>query len=115
MDRKVQNEKSSPDYKRIYNDIISRKHPEKRELCQSILSKQELSFLDIINLNQLLFKSESKTRSLFNQQHRSYDAHSIQQILEYQVSNKLSNSQLAAHFRLSRNTVSKWKKQKELG
>jgi hypothetical protein len=31
-------------------------------------------------------------------------------MLDYQKKNKLTNSQLAKHFKLSRNTVTKWKR-----
>ncbi|WP_335617687.1 helix-turn-helix domain-containing protein [Chryseobacterium glaciei] len=100
----------SPDYKKIYNDIIARKYPEKREQCNPILSKQELSFLDIIKLNSLLFDVKNKEISLSNQRHKSYDISAIHEILEYQIKNKLNNSQLSIHFQLSRNTIAKWKK-----
>ncbi len=114
MSNQTQNITSSPDYKRIYIDIITRKYPEKMQLCKTILSKKKLSFLDIIRLNNLLFEKDCRKRTLFNQQHRSYDPLAISQILEYQVNNQLNNSQLAAHFKLSRNTVAKWRKQKDL-
>lgn len=100
----------SPDYKKIYNDIIARKYPEKKEQCNSILTKQDLSFLDIIKLNSLLFDVKNREVSISNQRHKSYDISAINEILEYQIKNKLNNSQLALHFKLSRNTIAKWKK-----
>ncbi|AZA77305.1 helix-turn-helix domain-containing protein [Chryseobacterium sp. G0186] len=100
-----------PDYKRIYNDLITIKCPEKKEICDHLLSKVDLSVLDIININQILFDKSSKENTQFNQRHRSYNESTIFQILEYQRDNKLNNSQLARHFKLSRNTITKWKNQ----
>ena len=100
----------SPDYKKIYSDMIAERYPEKKEQCHSILEKGKLSFLDIIKLNSLLFGIKDKKASVFNQQHKSYDRSAIHEILEYQLKNDLNNTQVARHFKLSRNTVAKWKK-----
>lgn len=101
--------KNTPDYKKIFNDIINIKFPEKKETCSHLLDKPDLSVLDIIDLNELLFRNSSKENRIFNQKHRSYNESVIYQILEYQKKNRLNNSQLAGHFKLSRNTVTKWK------
>lgn len=99
----------SPNYRRIYSDIINTKYPDKEFECQTILKKQELTTIDIIRLNEIIFKTDKKTED-FNQRHRSYDKNSIKNILKYQIKNKLSNTQVALHFKMSRNTISKWKK-----
>lgn len=44
-----------------------------------------------------------------NQKYRSYDKATIIEILNYQKKNSLNNTQLSNHFKLSRNTVTKWK------
>lgn len=100
-----------PDYKRIYNDMIDLKYPEKKEICSNLLSKNTLSTLDIIKINKILCNKNSRENSKFNQRHRSYDKLSILKILEYQKEYDLNNSQLARYYKLSRNTVTKWKKQ----
>jgi hypothetical protein len=100
---------TTPDYKRIYSDLIAEKFPN-REECKIILSKERLSELDVITLNSILFKDNNKDTILFNQKHRSYSQDTILEILQYQKKNKLNNIQVAKHFRLSRNTVAKWKK-----
>ncbi|MEY8760554.1 helix-turn-helix domain-containing protein [Chryseobacterium tongliaoense] len=100
----------TPDYKRIYIDIIEKKFPQKRKFCEKILNKSKLSILDIIQLNALIFEHTKKETSKINQQLRSYDQQSIFEILEYQKKNNYSNTQLAQYFKLSRNTVAKWKK-----
>lgn len=106
MDRKKQ-KISQPYYKKIYSDILTKKFPEKVNECKSILSKKELSILDIIQLNQQIFGYNEIFSD--NQRLRSYDNQSIVEILEYQKKYNLNNTQLSIHFKLSRNTIAKWK------
>jgi hypothetical protein len=108
MDKKTR-ERIGPDYKRIYSDLIELKHPEKKEKCKAILSKEQLSSIDIIKINGIIFGYTTENISI-NQRHRSYDKETIQQILDYQKNNNLSDIQVADHFMISRNTVAKWKK-----
>ncbi|WBV53792.1 helix-turn-helix domain-containing protein [Chryseobacterium gambrini] len=98
-------EYSNPDYKRIYSDILVAKFPHKISECQTILSKKTISVLDVIKLNTIIFGFFQE-----NQKHRSYDRATIFEILDYQKKNKLNNSQLALHFKLSRSTIAKWRK-----
>lgn len=99
----------SPDYKRIFIDILQKKYPHKKEECKTLLNKKKLSVLDIIELNQRIF-GKNKESEQFNQKHRTYNKPDILNILDYQKKHKLNNSQLAKHFKLSRNTVAKWRK-----
>lgn len=100
-----------PNYKKIYFDLINYKFPEKLEEYKEILSrKRELSVLDIIQLNESIFGIVSDGQERENQRYRSYDKSTIMEILEYQKKNFLNNTQLAMHFKLSRNTVAVWKK-----
>jgi hypothetical protein len=102
---------NSPDYKRIFTDIILIKYPDKHDDCKDLLNKNELLALDIINLNQKIFGvSTDKESYYFNQSHRSYNKQAILNILDYQKKNKLNNTQVAMHFSMSRNTISKWKR-----
>lgn len=103
-------QKSTPDYHQIYKDIINKKYPSRKEECEFLLNKENLSILDIIELNSRVFGLSDQMTEAFNQSHRSYDKPSILMILDYQKKNKLTNSQLAKHFKLSRNTVTKWKR-----
>jgi hypothetical protein len=103
-------ERKQPNYKLIYSDIISIKCPGKKEECRPILNKEVISILDVIKLNLIIFGIKDKETQIFNQKHRSYDENTIIEILDYQVKNNLNNTQLANHFKLSRNTVTKWKK-----
>ncbi len=95
----------SPDYKMIFTDIIRSKCPEKESLFKEFLNKDKFSSMDVINLNQLIFKANKTSRK-----HRSYDKADIIKILEYQKKHQLNNFQLAEHFQISRNTVTSWKK-----
>ncbi|MDP9960841.1 helix-turn-helix domain-containing protein [Chryseobacterium lathyri] len=99
-----------PNYKKLYTDIISYKNPKKWKECSFILAKAELTTLDIINLNEIIFTTTDKEISRFNQQHKSYDKNAIIDMLTHQHVNKLNNTQLAIRFKLSRNSVAKWKK-----
>lgn len=103
-------ERSLPNYKKIYEDIISKKCPEKHEQCVSILEKSEISAMDVLHLNDIVF-GKTKESEIINRKHKSYDYDFIIKILEYQKKNKLTNVELSKHFNLSRNTISKWKKE----
>ncbi|WP_137906034.1 hypothetical protein [Chryseobacterium sp. 2VB] len=45
----------SPDYKRIYEDLVRLKYPAKKQECESILSKPIFSVKDVITINNILF------------------------------------------------------------
>lgn len=108
MDKQVQ--KISPDYKKIYTDIIEEKFPHKKNELLPLLTKNILNTIDILELNDKIFNTVDKPINLQHQNHRSYQKSDIFLILDYQKKHQLNNSQLAQHFSLSRNTVSKWKK-----
>ncbi|GEM53153.1 hypothetical protein [Empedobacter brevis] len=97
-------------YKTLYTDIINEIYPDKFSICQGILNKKKISILDILELNKLIFGEEHHQNQVLNQKFRSYSKEDILLILDYQKKYKLNNSQLANHFKLSRNTVAKWKK-----
>ncbi len=100
---------NQPNYRRIYSDILN-KHPEKKAECLPLLKKENLSVLDIIELNKIIFGIVDKQKQAENQKHRSYSKSDILKILDYQKKNNLNNTQLANNFSLSRNTIAKWKK-----
>ncbi|KAB1230390.1 transposase [Chryseobacterium viscerum] len=96
-----------PNYKKIYTDMVHAKYPNKIEVCGNILNKKYMSILDVITLNKILFETDNE---ITNQKLRSYDEKTVLEILSYQKKNKLNNIQTAMHFKLSRNTITKWKK-----
>lgn len=99
-----------PNYKKFYTDILSLKFPEKKQECEVLLNKEELSVMEILLLNKIIFNT-NKASEETNQKHRSYQKSDILQILDYQKKHNLNNTQLANHFQISRNTVAKWRKQ----
>lgn len=101
---------NQPDFAKIYRDLINKKFPQKTDECKTLLDKKELTALDIIQLNQKIFGTSDSQTEIFNRKHKSYDQTSILTILNYQKKNKLNNIQLANHFKISRNSVTKWKK-----
>ncbi|GEJ43992.1 MULTISPECIES: AsnC family protein [unclassified Chryseobacterium] len=102
--------RSSPNYIKIYSDIIQRKFPHKKEECEWFLTKKELSAVDIIELNKRIFGTKDEEVKKMNQKLRSYNKSDILDILTYQKNNKMSNLKVAEHFGLSRNTMTKWKR-----
>ncbi|AYM99082.1 helix-turn-helix domain-containing protein [Chryseobacterium sp. 3008163] len=96
-------------YKVLYTDLINKKFPEKMRICQNIL-KKKVSVLDAIKMNDLLFPQKLLEDEQFNQKHKSYMEDDIMKILEYQRINNLTNTQVALKYKLSRNTVAKWKR-----
>ncbi|ASW75029.1 transposase [Chryseobacterium piperi] len=99
-----------PDYKQIYMDMIQMKYPDKFENCRTILQKKRLAVLDVLELNQIIFGLKDMETERFNQRHRSYDKLTITRILELQQKNGYSNTEISNQFKISRNTVAKWKK-----
>lgn len=98
----------NPDYKKIYTDIIELKKPEKAEVCRRFLKKEKLTPLDIIALNDLIF--ETSAQNVISPKFRAYNKQTILHILDDQKKNNLNNSQLALQYKMSRNTIAKWKK-----
>ncbi|AZA92030.1 helix-turn-helix domain-containing protein [Chryseobacterium sp. G0162] len=99
-----------PDYIRIYTDIIAMKHPQKLEICAPILQKKRLTALDVLKLNEIVFGLEGIETEKFNQRHKSYDKSAIIKILNFQKDHGYNNTQMANQFKMSRNTLAKWKK-----
>lgn len=97
-------------YKAIYTDLINKKFPEKMVLCQNILRKKNISVLDAIKMNNLLFPQNSLEDERFSQKHKSYMENDILRILDDQRRNKLTNTEVALKYKMSRNTIAKWRK-----
>lgn len=101
-------ETTTINYKTIFQDLLSIKYPERLSEFQKILNKNSLNELDILTICKKL--SACKEVKKENGKYRAYSKPTILKILDYQKKNQLNNSQLAIHFKLSRNTVAKWKK-----
>ncbi|WP_223558358.1 helix-turn-helix domain-containing protein [Chryseobacterium lathyri] len=105
----MENKLNTPDYKQIFIDIIEQKFPDKNDEYVSILNKEKFSVMEIIEINKMIFGTNEQNLT-FNQKQRSYSKSDILKILDFQKKNRLNNTKLAMHFKLSRNTVAKWKK-----
>lgn len=100
----------TPDYKQIYSDILQEKFPEKW-IDIEVRNKLDTlnSALDVLTFNKLVFGEPEYMVGFNNQRLRSYDKESIVKILRYQKQNRLSNMQISNDFKISRNTITKWK------
>ncbi|PWN65941.1 AsnC family protein [Chryseobacterium oncorhynchi] len=103
-------QQNQPNYKRIYSDIIDRKFPHKKAECKKLLEKKMLSAIDIMELNKKIFETKDRDIKKMNQKLRSYNTSDILRILDYQKNNRMNNLQVAEHFGLSRNTMTKWRR-----
>ena len=101
--------KQNINYQQIFRDILDTKYPDKKKVCIPLLQNENLSAMDIVKINTEIF-GISRENETSNQKHRSYHKSDILKILDYQKKHNCNNSQLAKHFKLSRNTVAKWKK-----
>lgn len=99
-----------PNYKKIYQDLIVEKYSNKVDDPKINHRLKNLrTTLDVIKLNDMLTNNRS-VNAVLNQKLKSYDKESIMKILIFQEENKMNNTQVASHFNLSRNTITKWKK-----
>ena len=55
MLRLLKMQKMTINYNKIFSDIIAKKYPQKKEECLTLLQKETLSAIDIIELNQKIF------------------------------------------------------------
>ena len=108
MDQQIP--KITPNYKQIYKDILNEKFPEKKDILNKIVTMNNISSIDVIKINQNIFGGADSIKISDNQKHRSYKKGDILQILDYQKKHKLTNSKVAERFKVSRNSISKWKK-----
>lgn len=97
-----------PNYIKIYTDLINSKFPEKFSLIDLFKDKEELSVLDILIINNILF-GKIELQDLSNPRHKSYDLETIKYIIDYQRQNQLTNTAISKLFHVSRNSVAKWK------
>ena len=94
-----------PNYQKIYQHNIQKKFPEKAVQTKSLL-KEDMTSLDVIKISNVLNSNVDS----YNQKHKSYDLDSILKILEFQKLHNLTNILVAEKFRISRNSIAKWKK-----
>jgi hypothetical protein len=102
--------RKTPNYKKIYHDIILKICPEREMEFKYFLDKESLLSWDIVRLDNLIFNNKDQDSFIFNQRHRSYDNETILYIIKYQKDHNINNSLTSKYFRISRNTLYRWKK-----
>lgn len=101
-----------PNYQQIYTDIITMNYPHLFPKCKHLLRKKNLSDLEILELNQIIFgTSKPVTQNSNPNKYKSYNKSTVLNILQFQKDNRYNNAQLSEHFNISKNTIQKWKKQ----
>ena len=106
-------------YKTLYLDFINdskllsdevKKHLKNKlnkEVSEYISVRKLIAINKIISKEIYTFLDYKRIASL-----KSYDQKFVKHVLTYQEQYGLSNSQVALEFKLSRNTISNWKKRK---
>ncbi|KQS91834.1 hypothetical protein ASG21_05075 [Chryseobacterium sp. Leaf394] len=97
-----------PNYTRIYLDLI--KYRQKENLVSDSVLKKIYNIKmanDIFEIERALFGNNNFAD---NQKLKSYDETTVKIVLNHQRKNKLSNLELSNKYKISRNTIAKWKK-----
>jgi len=78
-------------------------------------SKEQIPYKTISKINSIIKTySHHSFEELKHQQLKAYDKDYAKSILSYQIENNLSDLHLSQQFKLSRNTLKKWKNNREL-
>ncbi len=100
---------NNPNYFNIYFDLINEKFPSKIGLLDQYLEHKTITALDVLTLEKKLFKKvqeQVSNRAVF----RAYKLEDIKVIIDFQTKNNWTNTKVAKHFGVSRNSIIKWKK-----
>lgn len=98
-----------PDFCRIFQEI-AQKNERSEMLIEHIENINEWNSLIVIKMNEKVVAEPGSENLKCNQKHKAYDEHSIKEILNYQEKNNLNNSEMMRLFKISRNTIARWKK-----
>ncbi|MEY8761447.1 helix-turn-helix domain-containing protein [Chryseobacterium tongliaoense] len=106
-----------PNYRKIFHDMLQLEHPDKledpkiRELLKKLNTTEE-----VLNFNDKLFK-QSKESLKNNQKLKTYDKKTMLKLLQYQKKHGFSTSYMSKKYKISRTTISNWKKtfEEEIG
>ncbi len=80
------------------------KDPKIQTLLQNLKTTE-----DVLNFNELVFK-QSKESMKNNQKLKTYDKKTMLKLLQYQKKHGFSTSYMSKKYKISRTTLSKWKK-----
>ncbi|WP_313579134.1 helix-turn-helix domain-containing protein [Chishuiella sp.] len=88
-----------PNYKKIYEEILKRKKIKKK-------INDKMSIKDVLKISKIINPNNQDK----NQKHKSYDLDYINYVLNDQLKHNYTNTEVANKYNLSRNTITKWKK-----
>lgn len=88
-----------PNYKKIYEEILKRKKIKKK-------INDKMSIKDILEISKIISPDNQEK----NQKHKSYDLDYINYVLNDQLKHNYTNTEVAQKYNLSKNTITKWKK-----
>lgn len=97
-----------PNYTRIYLDLIKYKNKE-QTVSKALIDKiNNIRIVkDILDIEKELFKNEDLE---YNQKLKCYDESTVKVLLDHQKANNLTNVEIGNKYKISRNTIAKWKK-----
>lgn len=99
-----------PNYSKIYRDMLKLEYPEKLKEPKIIeLLKNLNTTEDVLNFNRRIFK-QSKESEENNQKLKTYDKKTMLKLLQYQQKHGFSTSFMSKKYKISRTTITKWKK-----
>lgn len=117
LKKALSQKKSYINYKRLYLDFINGTsfiEPQTKRKLVSIINHYSGNFNGVKNLKKLNMLIEKHYVISLNQKHRqslnTYDMDFINYVLSYQKEYNLSNNQISLEFKLSRNTIGKWRR-----
>ncbi|WP_284462945.1 helix-turn-helix domain-containing protein [Chryseobacterium sp.] len=98
-----------PNYKKIYQDMLTLEYPEKLKdpKIKELLGKLDTSE-DVLKFNDRLFKP-SREGQKNNQKLKTYDKKTMIKLLQYQKKHGHSTSYMSKKYKISRTTLTKWK------
>ncbi|ROH97483.1 hypothetical protein BCF50_2330 [Chryseobacterium daecheongense] len=99
-----------PNYNKIYHDMLKKEHPEKLKdpSIRRLLSKLHTTE-DILKFNDKLF-TQSREKQQNNQKLKTYDKQTMLKLLQYQDKHGFSTSYMSKKYKISRTTITKWRK-----
>lgn len=96
---------NKPNYAKLYLDMAAYYNIALSTDLQLAISKM-VNTVDVLRVNKTIFQSSAYSL----QQGNAYQEADVLQILKFKREYKLSNSATALHFKMSRNTISRWEK-----
>jgi Transcriptional regulator containing PAS, AAA-type ATPase, and DNA-binding domains len=99
-----------PNYTKIYQDMLKEKAPDKLKDPEIKRQLKKLNTTEnVLSFNEKVFK-QSKESLLHNQKLKTYDKQTILKLLHYQEKHGFSTSHMSKKYKISRTTLTKWRK-----